>query len=65
VPQISYRDLTELLKENGCYLKAQGKGSHEKWYSPITNRCFTVSVNIKAVGTYHHILKEAGIKNHR
>ena len=33
-----YRRLTALLREAGCYVERQGRGSHEFWYSPITRR---------------------------
>ena len=62
MPQISYKALIKILKENNCYLKRQSKGSHETWYSPITKIYFTVSKTIKADGTYYAILKSAGIK---
>jgi hypothetical protein len=32
--------LKKLLKENGCWFDRQGKGDHEIWYSPHTNRKF-------------------------
>ena len=62
MPQISYQALVKILKENGCCFKRQCKGSHEMWYSPITNIHFIVSKTIKANGTYCDILKSAGIK---
>jgi len=31
-----YRPLADLLREAGCRLERQGKGSHQIWYSPIT-----------------------------
>ena len=61
MPQISYSALVKILKQNGCYYIRQGKGSHEIWFSPITKKNFVVSRTIKASGTYHGILKQAGI----
>ena len=41
-----YRPLAEMLRQAGCRFERQGKGSHEIWYSPITQRTFTVPANI-------------------
>jgi predicted RNA binding protein YcfA (HicA-like mRNA interferase family) len=62
VPQISYKALIKILKQNGCVLLRDGKGSHEIWFSKITNRNFVVSKTIKASGTYYAVLKQAGIQ---
>lgn len=62
MPQISYKEIVKILKENNCKFIREGKGSHEIWYSPITQKRFTVSKTIKADGTYFAILKQAGIK---
>ncbi len=56
-----YRDLTKLLTEAGCTFLRQGKGSHEIWFSPITNRKFTVPKNTIMVHTANGILKDAGL----
>ncbi len=37
-----YRELVRILRANGCYLARAGKGSHEIWYSPGSNRNVTV-----------------------
>ena len=34
--------LKKILSEEGCFLKRQGKGSHEIWYSPKSGRSFVV-----------------------
>src|SRR5215813_7834796 len=41
-----YRTLAQLLREAGCRFQRQGKSSHEIWFSPITNRTFTLPSNI-------------------
>lgn len=56
-----YRRLTALLKDAGCYFLRQGKGSHEIWFSPISNRGFTVPENIKLKTTANGVLKDAGL----
>ena len=52
----------DLLFDNGCYFIRNGKGSHKMWYSPITNRPFTVVDKIENRHTANGILKDAGIK---
>lgn len=39
----------------------QGKGSHEIWHSPITNRNFAVPVGIPSRHTANAILRQAGL----
>ena len=39
-------DVKRVLRANGCYFHRQGKGDHEIWYSPITNRYFPVDNKI-------------------
>ncbi|WP_218564227.1 type II toxin-antitoxin system HicA family toxin [Anaerobiospirillum thomasii] len=38
-----YVKLSKILKKYGCTVIRQGKGSHEWWYSPISENTFTVS----------------------
>jgi predicted RNA binding protein YcfA (HicA-like mRNA interferase family) len=56
-----YRALADILREAGCRLERQGKGSHEIWYSPITRRTFTVPANIDGRPLANAILKQAGL----
>ena len=56
-----YRALADMLREAGCRLERQGKGSHEIWYSPITRRTFTVPANIDGRPLANAILKQAGL----
>ena len=51
----------DILSRNGCYFKRHGKGDHDIWYSPITNRPVTVDSKIKARHTANGIMKECGI----
>jgi predicted RNA binding protein YcfA (HicA-like mRNA interferase family) len=55
-----YRALVQLLREAGCRFERQGKGSHEIWYSPISDRTFTVPANIDGRPLANAILKQAG-----
>ena len=54
--------LRGILKENGCYFVRQGKGDHEIWHSPITNRNVSVDGKIYPRHTANGILKDAGIE---
>jgi hypothetical protein len=55
------KDLKEILLENGCWFLRQGRGDHEMWFSPISNRPFTVDGNIKSRHTANQSLKDAGL----
>lgn len=57
-------ELKKLLEARGCWKVKEG-GDHEKWFSPITNKIFSVwrhpSKDIPA-GTLNRILKDSGLK---
>ena len=36
----------EILRAHGCHFERPGKGDHEIWYSPITQRRFPVDAKI-------------------
>jgi hypothetical protein len=50
-----------ILRDNNCLFERPGKGDHEIWYSPITNRRFPVDAKIKSRHTANGILKQAGL----
>ena len=57
-------ELIRKLKKAGCYLQRQGKGSHEIWYSPITEKEFVVpnhGSQEMGKGLEQKIKKDAGI----
>jgi predicted RNA binding protein YcfA (HicA-like mRNA interferase family) len=56
-----YRHIVMILKENGCRLVRSGKGSHEIWFSPISERHVTVPRSTKSRHTANEVLKEAGL----
>ena len=56
-----YRELRELLERAGCHHVRPGKGSHEIWHSPITNRNFPVPKGVSSRHTANEILKQAGL----
>lgn len=53
--------LKKLLSDAGCNLERQGKGDHEIWYSPLTERRFVVDNAIKSRHTANAVLKQAGL----
>jgi hypothetical protein len=54
--------LKKLLRESGCYLERQGKGDHEIWYSPKTEKGFPVDDKIRSRHTANGILTQAGLE---
>jgi predicted RNA binding protein YcfA (HicA-like mRNA interferase family) len=53
--------VVEALREAGCTFKRQGKGDHEIWYSPLTERTFTVDKGSLSRHTAKAVMKQAGI----
>jgi hypothetical protein len=53
--------LKEILLAHGCTFDRPGRGDHEIWYSPITNRRFPVDHKILSRHTANAVLKQAGI----
>lgn len=58
-----YPQLRDILLAHGCFMKRQGKGSHEVWFSPLSNRTFAVPVTVVSRITVNAILKQAGIEH--
>ena len=50
-----------ILRENGCRFDRQGKGDHEIWHSPITDKKFPVDQKIRSRHTANEIMKQAGL----
>ncbi len=46
-----YPELIALLRQAGCVFIRQGKGSHEIWHSPITNKNISVPFTIQSKPT--------------
>ena len=42
------KKVRDILSANNCHFVRHGKGDHDIWYSPITNRNFTVDGKIKS-----------------
>ncbi|EOX6948627.1 type II toxin-antitoxin system HicA family toxin [Klebsiella michiganensis] len=58
-----YVDLVKILLKYNCKMVRQGKGSHEIWFSPSSNKNVSVPVSIVSKLTANGILKLAGIKD--
>lgn len=56
-----YREIVEALKAGGCQFRRQGKGDHEIWYSPISDRTFTVDKGSLSRHTANAVMKQAGL----
>jgi predicted RNA binding protein YcfA (HicA-like mRNA interferase family) len=55
-----YDELVKIMVEHGCVRVPGGKGSHEKWRSPINGRTVTVPRS-KSRHTANEVLKQLGI----
>jgi len=58
------KKVREKLSEFECCFKRRGKGDHDIWYSPISQRTFPVDSVIKSRHLANLIMKQAGIKHH-
>jgi HicA toxin of bacterial toxin-antitoxin, len=61
VPKTYTPRLKKLLRRHGCRFERPGKGDHELWYSPITDRRFVVDSAILSRHTANGVLKQAGV----
>lgn len=59
------KKVRQILYEKGCYFVRHGKGDHDIWYSPISQRKVTVDGKIKSRQMANEILKQSGIKDVR
>jgi predicted RNA binding protein YcfA (HicA-like mRNA interferase family) len=59
------KKVRQILSENGYSFLRHGKGDHDIWYSPVTNKHITVDSKIKSRHTANAILKQSGIKDIR
>jgi hypothetical protein len=52
-------ELTRILRRAGCEFVRRGKGDHEIWFSPITEKNFPVDGTIKSRHTANAVLRQA------
>ena len=55
------KKVKEILSKYGCFFERQGKGDHELWRSPITNKQLSVDSKMKSRHSANEVLKKAGI----
>jgi hypothetical protein len=60
MPKDFHPELVELLIAAKCERRPGGKGSHEKWFSPINEKVFIVP-RTKSRHTANEVLKQAGL----
>ena len=53
----------KILRDNGCEFHRRGKGDHDIWFNPITNKTFPVDSKIKSRHIANTIMKQASIKH--
>jgi HicA toxin of bacterial toxin-antitoxin, len=58
------RRLLKLLIDSGCYFVRNGKGDHQIWWSPVSQRNFTVDAGITSRNMANVVLKQAGLPKH-
>jgi hypothetical protein len=56
-----YAQIVDALRASGCEFRRKGKGDHEIWFSPITNRTVTVDRGSLSRHTANAVMKQAGI----
>jgi len=55
------KKVRKILSDNSCYFVRRGKGDHDIWYSPLTDRNFPVDGKIKSRHIANQIMKQSGI----
>ena len=55
------RDLERRLRDANCRRIRSGKGSHEVWFSPVSQRNFSMPAKVQSRHTANAILKQAGL----
>lgn len=55
------KKVRKFLMQHGCFFVRHGKGDHDIWFSPVTNREFVVDGKIKSRFTANEIMKQAGL----
>ena len=55
------RLVKRILMDNDCYFIRRGKGDHDIWHSPRSNKNFPVDNAINDKAMANEVLKQAGI----
>ena len=54
-------ELKRILAEAGCFFVRHGRGDHDIWESPVSNKRFPVESKIRSRHTANLVLKQAGL----
>jgi len=55
------KKVKKILSDNGYSFKRRGKGDHDIWFNPTTNKSISVDGEIKLRTSANELLKEAGL----
>ena len=55
------KKVRKILSEHKCFFVRRGKGDHDIWFSPISQRHITIDTKIKSRHTANAIMKQSGI----
>ncbi|MFP4302097.1 MAG: type II toxin-antitoxin system HicA family toxin [Spirochaetaceae bacterium] len=55
------KEVKKILTTAGCSFLRQGRGDHEIWFSPLSNKHFPVDAKIKSRHTANAVLRQAGL----
>lgn len=62
---MKYSELEKLLRKIGCYPTGEKRAGHPLWYSPVTNKYFTMSFHHSeevAKGTLQSVKRDSGLE---
>jgi len=55
------KKVKQILSENGFIFERRGKGDHDIWYNPGTQKSVSVDGEIKLRTSANELLKDAGL----
>ena len=55
------KKIRQILIQHGGHFVRHGKGDHDIWYSPLTNKHITIDGKIKSRHSANAIMKQAGV----
>ena len=56
-------EIVAILLANGCHFVRHGKGDHDIWFSPLSQRHFVVDAKVLSRHTANAVMKQAGIRH--
>jgi len=55
------KEVRKVLSQNNCTFVRRGKGDHDIWYSPLTQKNFPVDCKIKSRHIANAVMKQSGL----